>query len=64
MGDAKTAREVYARAIDDGVENPNARPRAEDLVATCCSLALQGVEPDAATWSRLRKIHEELREPW
>ncbi len=63
-GDAATALAVYKRAVEAGVENPNSRPRAEDLSATCCSMALKGVEPDDALWTRIRQIRSALGEPW
>lgn len=64
MGDTATALAVYKRAVDEGVENPNSRPRAEDLSATCCSMALHGVEPDAELWTRIRQINDTLGDPW
>ncbi len=64
MGETKAARNLYARAVEEGIANPNSRPRAEDLSATCCSMALHGVEPDAELWARVRKISAELKAPW
>lgn len=64
IGDPKQALAIYRRAVDDGAENPNARPRAVDLAATCTSMATANVEPDAALWSRLREIRDGLRNPW
>lgn len=64
MGDAAAARSVYRRAVDAGLENPNSRPRAEDLVATCCSMAVNGVEPDEALLARLNRICQALGDPW
>ena len=64
MGDTAAALAVYKRAVEEGVENPNSRPRAEDLSATCCSMALHGVEPDAELWTRIRQINEGLGDPW
>ena len=64
MGDTATALTVYKRVVEEGVENPNSRPRAEDLSATCCSMALHGVEPDAELWTRILQIKEELGDPW
>jgi hypothetical protein len=64
MGDTPAALAVYARALEACVENPNSRPRAEDLSATCCSMALHRVEPDAALWSRIRAIRSGLGPPW
>ena len=64
MGDTDAALAVYKRAVEEGVENPNSRPRAEDLSATCCSMALHSIEPDAELWTRILQIKEELGDPW
>jgi tetratricopeptide (TPR) repeat protein len=64
MGDAAAVQTMYARAIEAGVQSPNSRPRAEDLSATCCSMALHDVEPDAVLWDRIRAIREGLDQPW
>lgn len=64
MGDTAVALGVYRRAIEESVDNPNSRPRAEDLSATCLSMALHGVEPDAGLWARVRQIQQGLGEPW
>ncbi|MCA9285208.1 MAG: hypothetical protein KDA22_08350 [Phycisphaerales bacterium] len=64
MGDQSGALAVYRRVVEAGVENPNSRPRAIDLSATCCSLAVQGIEPDEALWERLRQIADGLGDPW
>ncbi len=64
MGATDAAIDVYKLAVEAGIENPNSRPRAEDLSATCLSLARHGVEPDAALWSRLRAVRDGLGAPW
>jgi tetratricopeptide (TPR) repeat protein len=64
MGDRETALSVYKKAVKEGIENPNSRPRAEDLSATCCSLALYAVEPDSELWSQMHQIRKGLGEPW
>lgn len=64
LGDTAAALALYRRAVEAGVENPNSRPRADDLSATCISLALHGVEPDAELWDRLRQVCEDLGDPW
>jgi len=64
MGNTEVALSVYKQAVEEGVENPNSRPRAEDLSATCCSMALYKIEPDDELWKRLRQISEELEHPW
>ena len=64
MGDSKTALEVYRRAIEAGVKNPNSRPRADDLAQTCCAMAQDAVAPDEALWTRIQAIQKALGGPW
>jgi len=64
MGGTAVALDLYGRAIEAGIENPNSRPRADDLAATCCSMALHRVEPDAELMSRIRQIRDGLGDPW
>lgn len=64
MGDRDTALALYRRTVEEGAVNPNARPRADDLVATCCSMAVHGVEPDDELWERLLELREGLVDPW
>ena len=64
MGDTPAALAVYATALREGARNPNARPRAEDLSATCASMARTGVEPDAATRELIEHIRAGLGTPW
>ena len=64
VGDDAQALTLYARAVEAGQLNPNSRPRADDLVATCCSMAHTGAEPDEALMQRLRDIRAKLGNPW
>ncbi|MBI1335804.1 MAG: hypothetical protein GC164_02450 [Phycisphaera sp.] len=64
MSDPGRSLEVYRKVIEVGAINPNARCRAEDLVATCLSLALQGLEPDSQMWTRIGEIKRGLGDPW
>ena len=64
IGESARALEVYAIAVEDGAENPNARPRAEDLAATCCSLAVSGAAPGESLLARIHKIRGGLGTPW
>lgn len=64
MGEAEAALDMYGQVVQVGVENPNSRPRAEDLSATCCSMALHRIEPDADLWSSIRQIRAGLSDPW
>ena len=64
IGDENQALETYRRALEESVHNPNSRPRVDDLTQICCSMAQQGVEPDAALWQRLREVRDSLGQPW
>ncbi len=64
IGDSVKARVIYAKALEEGVQNPNSRPRADDLVATVCSMVTTNVEPDAALRTRITEIRSQLGAPW
>jgi hypothetical protein len=64
MNDTQAALSVYKKALDAGSDNPNGRPRAEDLSAVCRSMALSGIEPTSELWMQIRQIHEGLSDPW
>ena len=64
MGQESAARAIYAQALEEGVLNPNSRPRAKDLVSICCSMATRGVEPGEALLERLREVEASLGDPW
>lgn len=64
MAEDATSLDVYRRAIEAGMENPNSRPRAEDLAETCCSMAVHGMEPDAELMKRIGQIRDGLGDPW
>ncbi len=64
MGETQKSLSVYKRCVEEGVDNPNSRPRAEDLSAVCRSMALYGAEPDEALWARLEQIRDGLGQPW
>ena len=64
MGDAASALALYAQAVEEGVHNINSRPRAEDLSATCRSMAVHGVAPDPELRERMAAIFEGLGSPW
>lgn len=63
-GDREQALLLYTRATKAGLDNPNSRPRADDVAATCISLAQHGLEPDAELARELRSIVDGLRDPW
>ncbi len=58
------AAETYRRALDEGASNPNARPRANDLVEICCSMAVHGFAPDQGFVDALEQVHNALGKPW
>ena len=64
MGAAEQGLALYRRVVELGADNPNARPRAQELSATCCSMARYGAQPDAALWARMQAIGEGLSDPW
>lgn len=64
MGQIEAAETVYWRALQEGVENPNSRPRAEDLSATTLSMAQHGFKPNGEFWQRINDIQQRLGEPW
>lgn len=54
----------YARAVEEGNVNPNGRPRIDDLVATCCSMARTGFAPSAELLARIEAVKAGLKAPW
>ncbi len=64
LGDRPAALQVYARAIAEGLENPNGRPRAEALAACCLSLVLRNLEPDSELRMQIHNAHSLLGAPW
>lgn len=64
LGEPDRGQELLALVLEEGMENPNSRPRCDDLVDTCTALAKRGIEPSAALWARLREIQRGLGNPW
>ena len=64
MGDAAAALKVYTRVVEEGIKNPNSRPRAEDFSATCCSMALHAFQPDPTLRAQLNRVCDGLGQPW
>jgi tetratricopeptide (TPR) repeat protein len=64
MGDRETSLRLYKRAIEEGSVNQNARPRAQDLSATCCSMAVHAIEPDTGLHQRILQLRDGLGDPW
>lgn len=63
-GKKSDALNVYKIALRHSLDNPNSRPRAEDLTAACCSMALNSVEPDEQIWNEMKRIRGALAQPW
>lgn len=63
-GDGKGALRLCKSAAEEGVVNPNSKPRAEDLAGLCMMMAQEGIEPDAALLARLQTIRKGLGQPW
>ena len=64
LGDTEDAGRCFAAALDAGALNPNARPRAEDLSATCVSMAVSGFMPSTELLLRIEHIRAGLADPW
>ena len=64
LDDLDAARGLYRRAVEEGSTNPNARARADDLSAACCSMAVHAVEPDAELRARMLEVRKGLADPW
>lgn len=64
VGARAEALGCWADALEEGVGNPNSRPRAEDLCATCVSMATCGVDPPPPMRRRIDGIRAGLGEPW
>jgi hypothetical protein len=64
LGQPAQALVLYQRALEEGLENPNSRPRLDDLSATVISMAVQGVQPSADTRTRIQSIAARLGDPW
>ena len=58
------ALEIYRRALELGAANPNARPRAHDLISVCCSLARMDASPGPELTDRIGEILVGLEDPW
>jgi len=64
LGDREDAIACYTWALEEGTINPNARPRAEDLGATCISMAEYGISPTPVLMHRIDTIRNSLTDPW
>ena len=64
LGEEGEVERVLLAALEAGTQNPNARPRCDDLVATCLLLVELGLEPSEAFLARAQEIRAGLVEPW
>lgn len=64
IGDRSMAEKLYFRVVEAGVQNPNSRPRADDLAATACSMAVVGFSPGEKLFTRMQAILSGLGDPW
>ncbi len=64
MGNRDRALELYRGAVEAGLDNPNSRPRADDVSATCLSLAKHGLEPGSELLGKIEAIVKGLGDPW
>ena len=55
---------MLLQALEAGATNPNARPRCDDLVATCLLVVELGLEPTADLLARARALRAGLVDPW
>ncbi len=63
-GDREESLEVYREALKQSVQNPNARPTTDDLVAICVSLSINNIEPDQEMLAEIKEIESSLSDPW
>lgn len=64
LGETTTADGLLALALEEALENPNSRPRADDFVDTAVAMARNRIEPSPALLIRMREICEGLGNPW
>lgn len=64
VGSPTSAVQLYERALIEAVENPNSRPRLEDLVLTCNSIVATGVQTPESLRKALMRTRAALGIPW
>ncbi|MBX2853208.1 MAG: hypothetical protein KTR15_15850 [Phycisphaeraceae bacterium] len=61
LGDEEGSLEIYRRVVEVGALNPNIRPRVSDITASCVSMALHDIKPDAELISEIQQIVDGLK---
>jgi hypothetical protein len=56
--------DVYKLALTEGLQNPNSRPRALDIVSLCCSMAKNELKPDSKLLEDINAAKGRLSDPW
>jgi tetratricopeptide (TPR) repeat protein len=64
MGEADRANAIYERALTEAGINPNSRPRAEDLVAILCSMAVHSPHMSSDLREKAQALFASLGHPW
>ncbi len=64
LGAEDAAVAIYQRALTEALVNPNSRPRAEDLVATCASIVESGLTPPRSLLRSVAQVRQNLGAPW
>lgn len=64
LGRTGEAATLYLRAMDEGLENPNGRPRVVDYCTISCSLARQPEAPGDDVVKKLGFMRNALGSPW
>lgn len=64
LGKTAQADDLIALCLEEALENPNSRPRCDDLVETLIAMAKKQQKPSAELWQRMREISTALGDPW
>ncbi len=64
LGEAVIADDLFALALEEGMVNPNSRPRTDDLVDTCVAMATHRIAPSARLLARMQEVVAGLGNPW
>lgn len=64
VGDASSGQALLAQVLEEAIENPNSRPRCDDLVDTLVAMARRAIAPTAELQRRIDELVAGLGEPW